>query len=85
MKFAWRRLKRADVADVMSISQPVRLRVGEDPRVEVEVVVRSASWMSPAPQQVTDSSSTSSRPTMGASAFVELSSSFADSDARQPL
>src|SRR5258708_596738 len=41
--------------------------------------------MSPAPQHVTDSSSTSSRPTRGASACVEVSSSFADRDARHPL
>src|SRR5579885_3374392 len=41
--------------------------------------------MSPAPQHVTDSSSTSSRPTFGASACVAVSSSFADNDARQPL
>src|SRR6266566_2657449 len=39
--------------------------------------------MSPAPQQVTDSSSSSSSPSMGASACVEVSSSFAESEARQ--
>ena len=39
----------------------------------------------PFPQHVTDSSSTSSSPTRGASACVEVSSSLADSDARQPL
>jgi len=36
--------------------------------------------MSPAPQHVTASSSTSARPTLGASARVEMSSSFADSE-----
>jgi hypothetical protein len=41
--------------------------------------------MSPAPQHVTDSSSSSSIPSFGASACVDVSSSFADSDARQPL
>jgi hypothetical protein len=41
--------------------------------------------MSPAPQQVTVSISTSSSPTFGASACVEVSSSLAESDARQPL
>jgi len=37
-----------------------------------------------APQHVTVSSGTSSSPTFGASAVVEESSSFAESDARQP-
>jgi hypothetical protein len=41
--------------------------------------------MSPAPQQVTRSSSINSNPTFGASAWVDVSSSFALSDARQPL
>jgi hypothetical protein len=41
--------------------------------------------MSPAPQQVTASSSSSSIPSFGASAWVDESSSFAESDARQPL
>jgi hypothetical protein len=41
--------------------------------------------MSPAPQQVTDLSSTSSMPSIGASACVEVSSSLAESEARQPL
>ena len=40
--------------------------------------------MSPAPQHVTESSSISSRPTRGASAWVDVSSSFADSDASTP-
>src|SRR5438045_505825 len=41
--------------------------------------------MSPAPQHVTDSSSTSSMPTRGASAFVEVSSSFAEREAELEL
>src|ERR1700755_2989948 len=41
--------------------------------------------MSPAPQQVTASSSTSSSPTIGARPWVDVSSSFAESAARQPL
>ena len=80
------RLPEVEGADVRHQRvRPGRLRVREDPRVEVEVVVGSASWMSPAPQQVTDSSSITSRPTFGASAWVEVSSSLAYSDARQPL
>jgi hypothetical protein len=41
--------------------------------------------MSPAPQHVTESSVISSMPIFGASARVDVSSSFAESAARQPV
>ena len=84
-KFACRRLSVQTLQTVISVSAAGRRGVGEDARVQVQVVVGLGLLDVPGAAAGDRLELDSSSPTFGASACVEESSSFADSEARQPL
>ena len=70
---------------VISVSAPVAARVGENARVQVQVVVRLGLVDVAGAAAGDRLQLLELEVELGASACVEMSSSFAESEARQPL
>ena len=78
-------VQRAHVADRHERVAPGRFRVGEDARVQVQVVVGLGLVDVACPAARDRLQLVEPIPSLGASACVEMSSSLAESEARQPL